>query len=114
VKKRKIFCPLRQTKLIFWLANTLTTILTYSKLFAKCVHIGLHGPKLVYENLYKHGTIELTSKEEMQTSGSASASSFRKNCSVKFGGVCVDIATCTLRSQLLCTQPSNTGRRHFI
>jgi len=33
----------------------------------------------------------------MQTSGSASASSFRKNCRVSLGGVCVDIATCTAR-----------------
>jgi len=80
---------------------------------ARSVHIGFHGPKLTYENIQIWYN-ELTSKEEMQTSGSASASSFRKNCSVNLGGVCVDIATCTLRSQLLCTQPSNTGRRHFI
>ena len=56
--------PLRQPKPIFCLANTLTTVLTYSKLFAKCVHIGLHGPKLAYKNLYKYGTMNLPQRKK--------------------------------------------------
>lgn len=57
MKKRTIFCPLKQPNPSFWLASTLTTILTYSKLFAKCIHISLHDLKLAYENLHKYGTV---------------------------------------------------------
>jgi hypothetical protein len=57
MKMKIIFCPLRQPKPIFWLASTLITLLTYSKLFANCIHISLHDLKLAYENLYKYGTV---------------------------------------------------------